>query len=220
MPAASATVGTAASLYSGIKSSKDAKKSLAFAKEQYRNNQKIAKKLEARWNRLVEPTLEELMAESKSQDMSLAGRLAVEDLERGLGKARTQVENDLDAAGEGLTEGRLLTLDIDRARGVAGIRLDDEQAKRERLSGLMSFAAQTPGWASIATGANTQMGDFSAGLALQQRGAAASAYGVAAQGLSQLGQMWSERNVAPSTTSTYVPTGTYTPTQLRAQGLM
>ena len=205
MPAAAVSaVGAAGSLYSGIKSSKDAKKSLAFAKKQYANNQRIGKELKERWNRLVEPTLEDLMSEAKSKDLSLSGRLAVEDLDKGLGKLRTEILNDTDAAGEGLTESRLMTLDLDRARGIADIRLDDEAAKRSNLTGLMTFAAQTPGWAQIQTGANSDMANFSTAIGVQQQGAAASAYGAAAQGLAQLGQMWGEYSYVKQNPN-YVP---------------
>ena len=225
MPAAAvAAVGTASSLYSGMKSSKDAKKALEFAMKQYENNQKVAKELKARWNRLVEPNLTSMMAEAKSKDMTLAARLSAEELEKGIGKLRTEVERDADNAGTGMTEARLMKLDIDRARGIAGIKLDDEEAKRESLKGLMSFAAETPGWAKIQTGANTQMGNAYMGLYSDQSQRASSAYGAAAQGLYQLGQMYAgqQGTSAPASggPSTQPYSGEYTTTQLRAQGLM
>ncbi len=189
-PATISALGSAASLVSGFNSSSLAEDQLEFAKQQFALNQQIGGELKDRWNRLVEPILESQMAEAKSKNLTQAGREATESLTQGIGKLKTKVTQAVDDSGGALTDARLLNLDLNQAKGVAGIRLSDETTKRETLGNLMTFASQTPSWASVMTGANNQMGQFSANLGFQSQQAAASAYGAAAEGISDLARMW------------------------------
>lgn len=188
--AVSSIVGTAGSLISGSKSDKAASKANKLAAKQYEKNQQISRELKDRWNVLVEPALKAQMEEANSQGLSTSARLAEDELLGGIGKIRTKVLNNADTQGTGLTDAKLLNLDLTEATGRSKIRLSDELQKKTDQRSLMSFAAQTPSWAQVATNSNSNSGAFYEQQAVANQQAANSAYGVAAQGLAQLGRLY------------------------------
>ena len=190
--AVASIVGTAGSLTAGAQSSRAANKATKAANKQYAKNQAIASQLEDRWNALVEPTLKSQLEETNAQGLSTSGRLAEDELLTGIGKIRTGIETNVDTAGTGLTDAKLLNLDLSEATGLSKIRLADELQKKSDQRSLMSFAAQTPSWASVATGANSDIAAFNERQAVVNQNAASSAYGVAAQGLMQLGREYGQ----------------------------
>jgi hypothetical protein len=92
--------------------------------------------------------------------------------------------------GEGVAGARLLTNQFNTAKGLAQISMEDDMNKQARLPGLIQLGQQTPGWAGVETGANTQMANFSERQALQSAENEQSAYASAAQGMAVLADQY------------------------------
>lgn len=187
-----AAVGAGASIYSGMQAGEAADKANAAALESFRANQAIGKELKERQLKLVDRPLEAKIAELQGKKITAGGQQALDRFNFEMSQADRAIQEQAPLAGEGATAGRELTQQFRRAQGIAGINLQDQATKNAQLGGYLQMAQQTPGWASVATGANTQMGQFQTGLmenALQQE---TSAYGEAAKGLGSLASMYSK----------------------------
>jgi hypothetical protein len=185
-------VGTGFSVFSGLSSSKASKRALAQAEEQYRNNQAIASELKTRQQALVDAPLKQKIEEYSSRGLTTEGQQAMDKYRYDVGNINRQIQSQAGTVGEGLTGGRALNAAFQSSLGEAGIAQNDTINKNRQLQGYIGMAQQTPGWANLATNANTQMGNFYQGQAEENRADAKSAYASAAQGLAGLANMYSK----------------------------
>lgn len=185
-----AAVGVGASIYSGAQAGKAADAASAQALQMYQANQAVAKELKERQLRLVDKPLEAKIAELQGKKITASGQQALDRFNFEMASADRAIQEQAQMAGEGATGGRQLTQQFRRAQGIAGINLQDAATKSAQLGEYLQMAQQTPGWASVATGANTQMGNYQAGLAENALAQESSAYGAAAKGLGNLASMY------------------------------
>lgn len=184
--------GTGFSIINGLSSGKSADRANAQAMEAYAKNQAVAETLRERQQALVDTPLKQKIAEYQGAKVTPEGQQALNQFNDTMGTMDRQIQEQAPLAGEGVTGGRALTNQFRRAQGIAGINLQDSVNKSRGLQGYMQMAQQTPGWAQIATGANTQMGAFQQGQAQQALGEEQSSYAAAAAGLRGLADMYSK----------------------------
>lgn len=187
---AAAAIGTAGSIYSGMQAGEAADKANAAALESFRANQAVAKELKERQLKLVDRPLEAKIAELQGKKITAGGQQALDRFNFEMSQADRAIQQQAPLAGEGATAGRELTQQFRRAQGIAGINLQDQATKNAQLGGYLQMAQQTPGWASVATGANRDMGNFQTGLMENALAQESSAYGEAAKGLGNLATMY------------------------------
>jgi len=184
-------IGTGFSVISGLNAGKSADRANAQAMQAYAQNQAIAGELKTRQQALVDTPLAAKIAEYQGSKITPEGQQTLDRFNLEMGNADRQIMEQAPLAGEGATGGRLLTDQFRRAQGIAGINLQDAMVKDRGLQGYMQMAQQTPGWAQVATGANTQMGSFQQGQAKEALGEEQSSYASAAAGLRGLADMYS-----------------------------
>jgi len=202
--------GTAFSVYSGVQAGKSARNALSAEQAQLAKNQGIANELKDRQQTLVDKPLTALEAQDQSLNLTPEAQMAQDRFKAEMGTADRQVQEQADTAGAGVTGGRMLTNQFRKAEGIAGIHLQDTAAKRANLRGDLQLAQQTPGWAGVATGANTQMAGFEGQQAATAQQQQQSAYGAVAAGLGGLAKMYAgydapEPQNDPVTTATNAP---------------
>ena len=179
-------IGVAASVYSANQQAKAADKAGKAAQEAFARNQAIAEELKKRQETMVDKPLEQKIAELQSKKMSAAGLMSLDRFNAGMAAADRQIQEQAQQAGEGVTGARELTQQFRKAQGLAGLTLEDQANKDRNLAGYMSLASQTPGWAQVATGANTQQANYAAMQEERALKAEQSAYASAAQGLGNI----------------------------------
>ena len=195
-------VGVAASAYSANQQAKAADKAGKAAQEAFARNQAIAEELKKRQETMVDKPLEQKIAELQSKKMSAAGLMSLDRFNAGMAAADRQIQEQAQQAGEGVTGARELTQQFRKAQGIAGLTLEDQANKDRNLAEYMSLASQTPGWAQVATGNNTQQANYAAMQEERALKAEQSAYASAAQGLGNIATglygMYENRQPGPS----------------------
>lgn len=204
-------VGTGFSVFSGLSSGSAEKRARAQAEAQYRQNQEIAGELKTRQQALVDAPLKAKIAEYSGQGLTAGGQQAMDQFKYNVGNINRQIDANAGVAGPGLTGGRMLTSAFQTAQGQAGITQQDQIMKDNQLRGYLGMAQQTPGWAQVATGSNTQMGNFYQGQAEDSQRDEMSSYAAAAQGLKGLADLYS-RGYRFGTSPNLYSTGEYTST--------
>lgn len=197
-----AAVGVAASVYTGTQASRRAKEAGKKAEEAYGANVAIGKELKARQEKLVDAPLAQKIAELSGSKLTAGGQQGLDRFNYEMGLTDRAIQEQAATAGEGVTGSRELTQGFRRAQGIAGINLADTIKKDQELGGFMQMANQTPAWANVMTGANTQQGNFQENQANQARSEASSAYASAARGLAGLGAMYAMRRASEPTETT------------------
>jgi hypothetical protein len=185
-------VGVAASAYSANEQGKRADKANNQALAAYAANQGVASELKQRQQRLVDQPLEKRLAELNATGLTPEGQLAQDQLVNQTGLISRQIDQNAPLAGEGVTGARQLTNQFRQAQGLATLGLQDTVNKNREKTGLMEFAAQTPGWANVATGANTQVGGYEERLAGEAASAEQSDWAAAAQGMQNIGSAYAK----------------------------
>ena len=203
-------IGVAASAYSANQQAKAADKAGKAAQEAFARNHAIAEELKKRQETMVDKPLEQKIAELQSKKMSAAGLMSLDRFNAGMAAADRQIQEQAQQAGEGVTGARELTQQFRKAQGLAGLTLADQATKDQQLGGYLSLAAQTPGWASFGTSANTQQAEYAVNQEERALKAEQSAYAAAAQGMGDVAKglygLFSGPGKPPSS---FVPTGGY-----------
>ena len=188
---AALTIGAiGANLFSGISQGQAAKQANRLAMDSFSKNENIANQLKERQQTLVDPVVAAKIAELSSQKATPEALRAMGALSTTTAAADRGITANVGLAGAGATGARLLTDRFRKATGLADINLQDQASKNAQLGGWLDKASQLPAWAQVATGANTQMGNFQSGQASTAIGAQNSAYGAAAQGLAGLAKLY------------------------------
>lgn len=226
-------IGTGASLFSGMSQGDAAKKARADAMEMFRRNQQVAESLKTRQEAMVDRPLREKLQELQSSNLTAEGQQGLNRFNEGASQVERQINENAPQTGYGVAGARALNAKFQRASGIAGIHLDDQARKDREIGGFIGMGQQTPGWAQIAAGSNTQMGNYQANLAEQGTQASNSSYGAAAQGLTNLAMLYSMQNKRQPSTFNDDTSGTsengadleswgsgLTLTQLRSAGLI
>jgi len=196
-----AAAGTAFSIYNGVQQGKAARAANAAALAAYQQNQAVANELKKRQQSLVDRPLEAKIEELSGKKVTAAGQMALDRFNAEMSASDRAIAAQAPMTGEGVAGGRELTNRFRRAQGIAGINLEDQAQKNAQLGGYLSMAQQTPGWAQVASGANSQMGAYQQNQAMYAQGQEASAYGSAARGLSTLADMYASYYYAPAPSS-------------------
>lgn len=207
-----AAVGTAFSIYSGAQQGKAQKNAMNAAGAAYGNNAQIANQLRERQTSIVDPVVNAKIAELSGKKLTAGGQLATDRFNAEMGASDRQIREQADLTGGGVAGSRTLTNQFRRAQGLAGINLQDTAQKNAELGGYLDRASQTPAWAQVATGANTQQGAFQERTASTAGANEASAYSTAAQGLGTLAAMYAAKRAreddggaTPTPTNANVP---------------
>lgn len=181
-----ALVGVGVSAYGAIQQGKAAKKAGKQAAAQMAKNDAIAAELKARHEELVDTPLRAAMAEANAKGLSKTGKMASDKLVSQFADIRRDVMGNAEYVGEGVTGARNLSVDLNEAQALANLGLEDEAKKTDNRLKLMSFGAQTPGWAQVAVGSNRDQAN--AALAEQEyaRRAENEGWAGAAKGMAEV----------------------------------
>jgi hypothetical protein len=191
---ATAAVGTAFSIYSGIKQGQAAKAAQAQAQNAINQQQGIAQEVRAQQDALAYNPLKAQEAQDQSSALSPGAQMALDRFKADQAQTTRQIQASAPTVGQGVAQGRLLTQQFRNAQGIAAITLGDTAQKQANLRSDIQIGAQTPGWANLATGANTQNAQFQTGLMQEANQNEMSAYGAAAQGLAGLAKAYAGSN--------------------------
>lgn len=207
-------IGVGASVYSGVRAGQRQDAASSAAASALAANQGVAEELKKRQRSLVDIPLEQKIAELQGKKITASGQQALDRFNLDMAAADRAVQEQADLVGEGATGSRELTNRFRRAQGVAGINIQDQSRKESELGGFMQMAQQTPGWAQVATGSNTQQAAFQQGLAQTAGEQEGSAYATAARGLGGLADLYARGyrfGVNPDITQEPAPTATTNP---------
>ena len=144
--------------------------------------------------------LQQRINELQALKPTAEGQQALNQFNANVGQAERTISQQAPQTGMGVAGARTLNAQFQRAQGIAGINLSDQARKDSELTGLMELGSRTPGWAGVAAGANTQMGNYQGALAEQGTAASNSSYGAAAQGLMNLAALYSTPQEGQNTT--------------------
>jgi hypothetical protein len=184
-----AAVGVGASIFSGISSGNAAKRERAAAEQQYQENQQIAQEVKQQ-EALPQAAEENLLGEYQSKNLTPEAQIATDRFKADSAQTQRNIQGNAGMTGQGVAGARALTTSFNTDEGLAGISLQDAVAKRQGTLQTAQALKQTPGWASLATGANTQMGNAQNQWASQDSDKSQSAYGQAATGLGNLAKLY------------------------------
>ena len=187
-----AAIGTASSVYSGMQAGQRADAATAAATAAYAENQKIAKELKQRQETMVDAPLRKRLSELMSSKITPEGQQALDRYRFNMGEIEQSISEQAPLVGEGVTGSRELTQQFKNAQGVASLNLQDRIAKNAQMPTYLGIASQTPSWANIATGANTQQGSFQERQANQELASESSSYADAAKGLGNIASMYAQ----------------------------
>ena len=189
MSAAIAVVGLGASIYSGISSGNAAKRERAAAEQAYQKNQQVAQEVKQQ-EALPQAAEENLLGEYQSKNLTPEAQIATDRFKANSAQTQRDIQGNAGMTGQGVAGARALTTSFNTDEGLAGISLQDAVAKRQGTLQTAQALKQTPGWAQLATGANTQMGNAQDQWSTQDKQTSTSAYGQAAQGLGNLAKLY------------------------------
>ena len=184
-----AAVGVGASIYSGISGSNASKRERAAAEQAYQRNQQIAQEVKQQ-EALPQAAEENLLGEYQSKNLTPEAQIATDRFKADTAQTQRNIQGNAGMTGQGVAGARALTTSFNTDEGLAGISLQDAVAKRQGTLQTAQALKQTPGWAQLATGANTQMGNAQDQWSTQDKQASTSAYGQAAQGLGNLAKLY------------------------------
>lgn len=184
-----AAVGVGASIFSGISSGNAAKRERAAAEQQYQENQQIAQEVKQQ-EAVPQAAEENLLGEYQSKNLTPEAQIATDRFKADSAQTQRNIQGNAGMTGQGVAGARALTTSFNTDEGLAGISLQDAVAKRQGTLQTAQALKQTPGWASLATGANTQMGNAQNQWASQDSDKSQSAYGQAATGLGNLAKLY------------------------------
>jgi hypothetical protein len=187
-----ALIGVGLSVYQGIEAGKAADEQNQQAQQRMEANLGVASELRQRQQALVDTPLEEQIAALRSRELTVGAQRSQDVLQDQSGKISRGIMEVAPQTGEGVAGARLLTNQFNTAKGLAQISMEDEANKQARLPGLIQLGQQTPGWAGVETGANTQMANFAERQALQSAENEQSAYATAAQGMAALADQYAK----------------------------
>lgn len=188
----SAMIGVAAvgaSIFSGISSGNEAKRERAAAEQQYQNNQNIAQEVKQE-EAPAQAAEQNLLGEYQSKNLTPEAQIATDRFKADTAQTQRSIQGNAGMTGQGVAGARALTTSFNTDEGLAGISLQDAVAKRQGTLQTAQALKQTPGWAQLATGANTQMGNAQDQWSNQDKKTSTSAYGQAAQGLGNLAKLY------------------------------
>ena len=182
-------VGVGASLFTGISSGNAAKRERAAAEQAYQKNQQIAQEVKQQ-EALPQAAEENLLGEYQSKNLTPEAQIATDRFKANSAQTQRDIQGNAGMTGQGVAGARALTTSFNTDEGLAGISLQDAVAKRQGTLQTAQALKQTPGWAQLATGANTQMGNAQDQWSTQDKKTSTSAYGQAAQGLGNLAKLY------------------------------
>ena len=182
-------VGVGASLFTGISSGNAAKRERAAAEQAYQKNQQIAQEVKQQ-EALPQAAEENLLGEYQSKNLTPEAQIATDRFKANSAQTQRDIQGNAGMTGQGVAGARALTTSFNTDEGLAGISLQDAVAKRQGTLQTAQALKQTPGWAQLATGANTQMGNAQDQWSTQDKETSTSAYGQAAQGLGNLAKLY------------------------------
>jgi hypothetical protein len=194
-------IGTGFSIYSGIQSGNQSKSERNAAQQQLQQNQAIANELKTE-EAPAQAAINQQVGQLSSQNLTPGALMAEGQLKQQMANNSRNITANAAMTGEGVAGSRQLSDQFAQAQGIAGINLQDQVNKNAQLGGWIDRATAEPTWARVATGANSQAAGFDESIANQDRSASQSAYGQAAQGLSNLARMY---NTPPSTPNYNAP---------------
>ena len=217
-PLTAAAAGTVFSIFSGIQKGKQAKAAEAAEKQALQGNAAIAQEVKAQENELAYNPLRAQESEDMSSALSPGAQMAMDRFKADQAATTRQIQSSAPTVGGGVAGGRLLTQKFRNAQGIASITLGDKAQKQANLRSDIELGSRTPGWAGLATGANTQMAGFEGGVRQEANQGEQSAYGAAAAGLVGLAKMYAQPSDTPLLNQTR-PGGALAPQPIPVPGM-
>jgi hypothetical protein len=185
-------IGVGASIFGGISAGNAAKQEREQQLQMYQNNQAIAQQVKAQEQPAINAE-QNLLGEYQSKNLTPESQIAQDQFKANTAQTQRDIQSNAPLTGQGVAGARALTTSFNTDEGLAGISLQDAVAKRQGTLQAAQALKQTPGWATLATGANTQSGNALGTWSNIDQSNSQSAYGQAAAGLGNLAKMYVSR---------------------------